>query len=195
MTPLLLIRKLLKISSGFVLILSSLASYSQENIPVSIPPAESAGSTASVQILESPALQDERPPQLARPEDFTDTATFQGLNKITAHVSSLILTVGQTSYFGNLEITLHSCWKAPTDQEPESKAFIDILEHVPGEKNRQRFHGWMFASSPALSALEHPVYDITLINCTNSKDAPPTAIIPAPILQKPLEIDNLQDLD
>lgn len=150
-------------------------------------------STATVRILDPLTPQDSTQP--VRTEDFTDTATFQGLDKITAHVSPLILTVGHTNYFGNLEITLHSCWRAPTDEEPESKAFVDIFEHVPGEKNKQRFHGWMFASSPALSALEHPVYDITLISCTSSKDAPPAAIIPSQILQKPLEIDNLQDLD
>jgi hypothetical protein len=130
------------------------------------------------------------------PEDFTDTATLQGLDKVTARVSPITLKTNTTSKFGNLEITLHRCWRAPADEEPESKAFIEISEQVPGEHEKQRFRGWMFASSPALSALEHPVYDITLISCTSSKDVPQVPTVsPEKILNKPLEIEKLQDLD
>ena len=152
------------------------------------------GQDAPAVPIITPTAQPETP-KAPNPEDFTDQGVFQGVDKVTAHVSPLNLTVKHMTTFGNLEITLHSCWRAPTDEEPESKAFVEIWEHVPGEKNKQRFRGWMFASSPALSALEHPVYDITLIGCTSSKDAPIVAPSPNPILQKPLEIDNLQDLD
>lgn len=128
-------------------------------------------------------------------EDFTDIGNLQALDKVTARVSPIKLEVGKTTNFGNLEIVLHSCWRAPAEEEPESKARIEITEQVPGENKKLRFHGWMFASSPALSALEHPVYDISLISCTSSKDASAPAIPPAKILNKPLEIENLQDLD
>jgi hypothetical protein len=148
----------------------------------------------TVRIID-PSLPMPQETQAVNPEDFTDTATLQGLDKITARVSPIPLTTGKTTHFGNLEITLHRCWRAPMEEEPESKAFLEITEQVPGEKKQHLFRGWMLASSPALSALEHPVYDITLISCTSSKDIPPPVIPAEKILNKPLEIDNLQDLD
>lgn len=101
------------------------------------------------------------------PKDFTDKGVFQALDKVTTRISSLTLRTKKTTNFSNLEITLHSCWKSPPEEQPESKALVEVWEEIPGEPKVRRFYGWMFASSPALSALEHPVYDITLISCTN----------------------------
>lgn len=92
-------------------------------------------------------------------------AQLQGLNKITAITSELNVEIGKPTQFGNLEISLHECWESPPEEEPESKAIIEVWEKIPGEEKKHIFKGWVFSSSPAVSALEHPVYGLTLIKC------------------------------
>lgn len=117
----------------------------------------------------------EEEPVVYQDKDFTDQVSLQALNKITARVSTLTLSLDQKATFGNLEIALLKCWKSPPEEQPEHKALLEIWEQVPGEKKKEIFKGWMFASSPALSALEHPVYDITLLRCQMSKLPVPAA--------------------
>ncbi len=99
-------------------------------------------------------------------------AVLQGLDKITARISTINVAVGQTVSFGSLQITLRACDKHPPEETPESAAFLQIIEQKEGEAPVTRFSGWMFASSPALSAMEHPVYDLWVLDCTG---APPEA--------------------
>lgn len=100
-----------------------------------------------------------------------DTVVLQGLDKVTARVSTIEVPVGGTVRFGTLEIIPRTCDKRPPEDPPESAAFLDIWEVRRGEAAQSLFRGWMFASSPALSALEHPVYDIWVIDCKNSQPA------------------------
>jgi hypothetical protein len=103
-------------------------------------------------------------------------ALLQGLDKITARVSNFDAPVGAPVHFGTLSIRVRDCEKNPPEETPESAAFVEIDEMRPGEKVAKRlFSGWMFASSPALSALEHPVYDIVLLDCRAANGSPPTA--------------------
>ena len=104
-------------------------------------------------------------------------AHLQGLDKTTARVSKFDAPVGQAVRFGTLVITVRACIKHPPEEEPESAAFLQIDEVRPGERNsvvsQQVFSGWMFASSPALSALENPIYDIGVLDCkTDTTTAP-----------------------
>ncbi|WP_245602380.1 DUF2155 domain-containing protein [Fodinicurvata fenggangensis] len=94
-------------------------------------------------------------------------AQLQGLNKITARISNFKAPVDETVTFGSLEITARTCRKTRPEEEPESVAFLEIDE-VPINASREEvFSGWMFASSPAVSALEHPVYDVWVDDCLN----------------------------
>ena len=77
--------------------------------------------------------------------------------------------------FGTLSIRVRDCEKSPPEEPPESAAFVEIDETRPGEVRTRVFSGWMFASSPALSALEHPVYDVTLLDCKAPSGSPRTA--------------------
>ena len=97
----------------------------------------------------------------------TDTAVLQGLDKITARISTIETPVGAPVRFGTLEIVVHHCETRPPEEPPETAAFIDIYELRPNEDAEQVFTGWMFASSPALSALEHAVYDVWVVDCRN----------------------------
>ena len=99
-------------------------------------------------------------------------ALLQGLDKITARVSKFEAPVGAPVRFGTLLIRVRDCEKNPPEETPESAAFLEIDEVRPGEANLRVFSGWMFASSPALSALEHPVYDVNVLDCRAPSGSP-----------------------
>ena len=94
-----------------------------------------------------------------------EVALLQGLDKVTARISTFEAPVGDIVTFGTLEIYARACYKRPPEEPPESAAFLDVRDVKPGETPESLFAGWMFASSPALSALEHPVYDVWVIDC------------------------------
>jgi hypothetical protein len=95
---------------------------------------------------------------------------LQGLNKVTGRASKLEGPVGTLLTFGNLQIVARRCWKSAPEDQPENAALLDISETAPGEPPKQVFLGWMFSSSPGLSGLEHPVYDITMLACETKND-------------------------
>jgi len=110
---------------------------------------------------------------------FYNVAVVQGLNKTTAKTSILEMRIGDKIRFGQITIIAHKCWQASLDQKPESKILLEVFEDqqqndeekaAKAEKNsRQKriFYGWMFASSPSISGLENPIYDITALGCKN----------------------------
>lgn len=102
-------------------------------------------------------------------------AVLQGLDKVTARVSPVRATLGQPTYFGRLEIVARACRETPPTEPPESAAFLEIRELPPASAAEAApidiFSGWMFASSPAVSALEHPVYDVWVVDCEEPAEA------------------------
>ena len=108
------------------------------------------------------------PPSAAAGEAL---AVLQGLDKVTARISTVRAPIGVTVRFGSLRIVARICRKTPPEEPPESAAFLEIDDVKPGETPQRIFSGWMFASSPALSALEHPVYDVWVIDCINSSNS------------------------
>ena len=96
-----------------------------------------------------------------------ETAHFKALDKITARIKQLDIIVNGEQDLGTLIIQLKSCQNRPPDYLPDSAAYIEIYDKMNLNDNDTGliFSGWMFSSSPALSALEHPVYDISLISC------------------------------
>jgi hypothetical protein len=113
------------------------------------------------------------------------TAILQGLDKITARVSRFETPVGKAVAFGDLSITVRDCEKSAPEERPENAAFIQIDENRPGEQQIRLFSGWMFSSSPALSALEHPVYDVNLLDCKGAAGPPPAPPTPSPPAKPP----------
>lgn len=105
------------------------------------------------------------PPPPAEAPPPTNTVVLQGLNKVTGHISKLEGPIGTVLTFDNLEIITRRCWKSPADERPENAALLEIRELKIGEAPRKVFMGWMFSSSPGLSGLEHPVYDIAITAC------------------------------
>ncbi len=121
------------------------------------------------------------------PTPFADTipepiALLQGLDKTSARVSKFEAAVDKPVRFGDLAIVVRDCEKNPPDQRPENAAFLEISELRTGEKPKLLFSGWMFSSSPALSALENPIYDVNVLDCEAppAPPAPPPAPAPTP---------------
>ncbi|WP_252181329.1 DUF2155 domain-containing protein [Azospirillum sp. B4] len=105
----------------------------------------------------------------AAPRTFEDmkVAVLGGLDKVTGRVSTVEIPVGQSGRFGQLTVAARACRKTTPIEEPESAAFLDIVEAKPDDPAAKVFTGWMFASSPALSAMEDPVYDVWVVDCKN----------------------------
>lgn len=110
-------------------------------------------------------------PSLAPPA--SPGAVLQGLDKVTARISSFPVSTEEEVRFGTLSIRVRACHKAPPTEPPESTAFLEISDIRPGDEPVSLFSGWMFASSPALSALEHPVYDVWVVDCMNASNSSP----------------------
>ena len=102
-----------------------------------------------------------------------DVGIFQGLDKITARIKTFKIKVGVSKTFGILDINLQKCVYSKPLDEPESIAYIKVLDlsdkYSVTKDKLSIFEGWIFASSPALNAMEHPVYDVSLISCKKDK--------------------------
>lgn len=120
-------------------------------------------------------------------------AVFTGLDKITARITRLEVNIGERVRFGSLEVKADTCSKRPPEETPETTAFVEVFDigrqlvEAPAEGGLRTepaaeqepdriFSGWMFASSPGLNAVEHPVYDVWLIDC---KMAAPSTVSPS----------------
>lgn len=131
--------------------------------------------------LESLFSGDEAPNQTGTSPSLTDTggitgsftthAVLQGLNKITARTSRLEIDLNKPVTFGTLEVTVHKCWKSAPEEMHENKVLMEVWEQKPGEEKSQIFSGWMVSSSASVSALENPVYDITVLACEDNVKA------------------------
>jgi len=109
------------------------------------------------------------PPAAMAAAPAAAVAVLQGLDKTTARVSTVEAPLGEPVRFGTLVIMARACVKKPPEEPPDTAAFLEIDEARPqGEQStdvQHLFSGWMFAQSPSLSTLEHPVYDMTVLDC------------------------------
>jgi hypothetical protein len=128
-------------------------------------------------------------PLHAREMESFPVVKLQSLDKVTARTMTFEANVGNTVKFGSLYIKIQACSKAPPVEQPESAAFLQIWEvkskandetnsvnvkdQPPKEEAQWIFSGWMFASSPALSHMDHPIYDVWVLDCLQAKGAKP----------------------
>lgn len=101
---------------------------------------------------------------------------LQSLDKVTARTMTFEVRVGSTVKFGPIYIKVQSCRKAPPIDQPESAAFLQIWEVTPKDESKWIYSGWMFASSPALSAMDHPIYDVWVLDCLERKSTDPAPV-------------------
>lgn len=101
-------------------------------------------------------------------------AVFTGLDKITGRIINFDVYIDETVQFGALQVTPRVCYTRPPTEPPLTDAFLEIDEITLNRTVKRIFTGWMFAASPGLHAVDHPVYDIWLTDCkTSSPVAPP----------------------
>jgi hypothetical protein len=93
------------------------------------------------------------------------TAVFSGLDKITGRIISFEAAIGETVQFGSLQITPRVCYSRPPTEAPQTDAFTEVDEVAEDHATHRIFSGWMFADSPGMHGVEHPVYDIWLTDC------------------------------
>lgn len=114
-------------------------------------------------------------------QELVPRVTLGALDKITAQLTTIKAYQDKPVRFGTLKITMKSCRSNPPEETPESVAFLEIDDIGHNKKTKRVFSGWMFASSPAISPLEHPVYDVWVTDC---KMVAPETTPPAKELSK-----------
>jgi len=127
-------------------------------------------------------------------------AVFSGLDKITGRIISFDAAIGETVQFGALQVTARACYTRPPTEATNTDAFIDVDEVTLKGEIKRIFTGWMFASSPGLHAVEHPIYDVWLTDCSQPIQAPapvaqsttPAPAAPAP--QRPRQPPTLRQV-
>lgn len=124
---------------------------------------------------ESTAAPDETaPPQLLANAPGT-VLMLRGLDKITGRPTDIAAPIGKPVQFATLTITARYCYSTPASETPETSAFLQIEDHRPDQGAKRVFSGWMYASSPGLNGMEHPLYDVWVINCSNGAPNTPVA--------------------
>ncbi|MBN9057326.1 MAG: DUF2155 domain-containing protein [Rhizobiales bacterium] len=100
-------------------------------------------------------------------------AVFSGIDKITGRITSFDVYIGETVQFGALQVTPKVCYSRDDTEAQSITSFVEVDEITLDRKIRRIFTGWMFADSPGLNAVEHPVYDVWLTECKTKSDVPP----------------------
>lgn len=105
-------------------------------------------------------------------------AVFSALDKVTATIKTLTVPLNETREFGGLKVTPRVCYSRPPTEQPKTTSFVEVQEVQLDGQEKKIFSGWMFAESPGLNAVEHPVFDVWLTGCEEPKN-PVAAVVPA----------------
>ncbi|MGH6727565.1 MAG: DUF2155 domain-containing protein [Pseudolabrys sp.] len=108
------------------------------------------------------------------------TAVFAGLDKITGRIISFDVAINETVQFGALQVTPRVCYSRPPTETPNTDAFVEVDEVTLQGEIKRIFTGWMFAASPGLHAVEHPIYDVWLTDCKGGQNPSVAEAPPAP---------------
>ena len=107
-------------------------------------------------------------------------AEFTGLDKITGRTITFDVLIDETVQFGALRVTPRVCHTRPPTEPAQTTAFIEVDEITLANEIQRIFTGWMFAASPGLHAVEHPVYDVWLVDCKLQMGEPEAPEEPEP---------------
>ncbi|MBV9428844.1 MAG: DUF2155 domain-containing protein [Bradyrhizobiaceae bacterium] len=108
------------------------------------------------------------------------TAVFSGLDKITGRITTFEAAIGETVQFGALRVTPRACYTRPPTETQNTDGFLEVDEITLQGETRRIFTGWMFAASPGLHAVEHPIYDVWLNDCKGAEGTTVAAKPPEP---------------
>ena len=126
-------------------------------------------------------------PAVAQAEPIANPiAIFSGLDKILGQTTTFETKIGEVKKFGGLLVKADVCHSRPITEDPKTVAFVEVDEQGTDGTKKRIFSGWMFAESPGLNAVEHPLYDVWLVGCKDPNAPPP------PVEQAP-DLATLQD--
>jgi hypothetical protein len=108
------------------------------------------------------------------------TAVFSGLDKITGRITTFEAAIGETVQFGALRVTPRACYTRPPTEPQNIDGFLEVDEITLQGETRRIFTGWMFAASPGLHAVEHPIYDVWLNDCKGGEGTTVAGAKPEP---------------
>ncbi|WP_370638222.1 DUF2155 domain-containing protein [Ancylobacter sp. Lp-2] len=134
--------------------------------PPEVPGSATVGPQGDIEVVQPPAQK-----------IANKTAVFSGLDKITGRIITFDAAVGETVQFGALRITPRACYTRPENETQNTTGFVEVQEIGLDGEVKPLFGGWMFASSPGLHGIEHPIYDAWLIDC---KQTAPVIASPGP---------------
>lgn len=141
--------------------------------PAGTPGAPSTPPGPPSPVFQMPSQQAFKPlrPSPAAPEGERRAVMLQGLDKVTTRTRRFTAAIGETIEFGTLRVTAAECLVNVPEAPAEAAAFLTVVDNKPGQSAQQMFAGWMFASSPGLSALDSSVYDVWVVGCVNVAQA------------------------
>jgi hypothetical protein len=123
------------------------------------------------------------------PQRITNpTAVFAGLDKITGRIISFDVAINETVQFGALQVTPRVCYSRPPTETPNTDAFVEVDEVTLQGEIKRIFTGWMFAASPGLHAVEHPIYDVWITDCKGGQNPNVAEAPPAPQPTQPARL-------
>jgi hypothetical protein len=108
------------------------------------------------------------------------TAVFSGLDKVTGRITAFDVAINETVQFGALQVTPRVCYTRPPTETPNTDAFVEVSEVTLQGEVKPIFGGWMFATSPGLHSVEHPIYDVWLTDCKGGASTVVSTAAPAP---------------
>jgi len=159
--------------------------------PPGIPPGQrQPGGTAAAPATLQPG--DEVVQEPPAQKIINKKASFSGLDKITGRIINFDEDIGETVQFGALRVKTDACYTRPATEATNTDAFVEVDEITLQGEVKRIFSGWMYAASPGLHGVEHPIYDIWLTDCKGPEttvvsaapEAPKPASAPPPAVQK-----------
>jgi hypothetical protein len=111
---------------------------------------------------------------------------LRGLDKMTGRATDILAPIDKPVKFATLTITARTCYSTPPTEPPETTAYLEITDKRPDEKPKKVFSGWMFASTPSLNGMEHPLYDVWVIKCITNEPGVVASVVPAKRAVKPV---------
>ncbi|MGA8953009.1 MAG: DUF2155 domain-containing protein, partial [Xanthobacteraceae bacterium] len=170
---------------------SAPANANRSAAPVATPPQGAAALPAPANTAPQPSDNAAAPTSPGQEDDTTvietptekienSRAVFAGLDKITGRTIKFDAAVGETVQFGALQVTARACYTRPPTEPTNTDAFVEVDEVTLQGEIKRIFTGWMFASSPGLNAVEHPIYDVWLTGCEQPLTGPVAESTPMP---------------
>jgi hypothetical protein len=158
--------------------------------PSALPPGPDSPRNAPQPANTAPQPSDQVVVEPSPQRILNPTAIFAGLDKITGRIISFDVAINETVQFGALQVTPRVCYSRPPTENPNTDAFVEVDEVTLQGEIKRVFTGWMFAASPGLHAVEHPIYDVWVTDCKGGQgptvaEAPPETPKQPPRAQQP----------